>query len=109
MCSLVSGFLQGLVKICIKYIEANHFLLLNCSTRRQCIVFLSSLVALFGGICVSRGNYFRGKFYGEGGGSNFPGPNFLENNCPGEDFLEGNCAGSNCLRLIFLGGNYPRG
>ena len=69
MCSLVSGFLQGLVKICIKYIEANHFLLLNCSTRRQCIVFLSSLVALFGGICVSRGNYFRGKFYGEGGGA----------------------------------------
>ena len=32
-CSLISGvILQGLVKICKKYIEVNLFLLLSCST-----------------------------------------------------------------------------
>ena len=31
-CSLISGLLQGLVKICKKYMEVNLFLLLSCST-----------------------------------------------------------------------------
>ena len=62
-CSLISGVLQGLVKICKKYVEVNNFLLLifsfekyllvqgffNYSTRRQSIVFQSSLVVLFEG------------------------------------------------------------
>ena len=29
----MSGVMQGLVKICIEYMEVNHFLLLSCSTR----------------------------------------------------------------------------
>ena len=32
-CSLLSGFLQGFLKICKKYMEVNHFLLLSCITR----------------------------------------------------------------------------
>ena len=31
-CSPVSGVLQGLVKICKKYMEVNLYLLLSCST-----------------------------------------------------------------------------
>ena len=31
-CSLISGILQGLVKICKKYMEVNLFLFLSCST-----------------------------------------------------------------------------
>ena len=31
-CSLISGLLQDLVKICKKYMEVNLFLLLSCST-----------------------------------------------------------------------------
>ena len=33
-CSLVSRVLQGLVKICKKYMEVNHFLLLPCSFEK---------------------------------------------------------------------------
>ena len=29
MCSVISGVLEGLVKICGKYMEVNHFLLLS--------------------------------------------------------------------------------
>ena len=32
-CSLISGVLQGLVKICKKYMEVNLFLLISCNTR----------------------------------------------------------------------------
>ena len=32
--SLKSGVLQGLVKICKKYMEVNHFLLLSCSLEK---------------------------------------------------------------------------
>ena len=31
-CCIISGVLQGLVKICKKYIEVNLFLLLSCTT-----------------------------------------------------------------------------
>ena len=59
---------------------------------------------------MSGGNYFRGKFYGEGGGGAiFPRKISAGTSAGGGFFLEGNCAGSNCPRLIFLGGNYPRG
>ena len=33
-CSLISGVLQSLVKICKKYMEVNHFLLLSCSLEK---------------------------------------------------------------------------
>ena len=33
MCSLISGVLLGLVKICKTYMEENLFLILSCSTR----------------------------------------------------------------------------
>ena len=33
-CSLISGALQGLVKICKKYMEVNHFLLLIYSLEK---------------------------------------------------------------------------
>ena len=32
MCSFISGVLEGLVKICKKFMEVNLFLLLSCST-----------------------------------------------------------------------------
>ena len=32
-CSLITGVWQGLVEICQKYIEVNHFLLLTCSRQ----------------------------------------------------------------------------
>ena len=73
--------------------EANHFLLLSCSleicllvewfsnysTRRQYLIFLSSLIVLFAGYLLDWGNYFREKIYpeyaivrGGGGGGKFP-------------------------------------
>ena len=84
---LVKGVLLWMV-FCKKYMEINYFLLLSCSlekqllvewffnysTRRQCIVFLSSLVVLFernllewgaiifGGNFMVRGNLPRGNF-----------------------------------------------
>ena len=33
-CSCISGALQGLVKICKKYMEVNHFLFLSCSLEK---------------------------------------------------------------------------
>ena len=56
-CSLVSGVVQCLVKTCEKYTEVNHFVLLSCS-----------LYINFGRMFfyLSGGNYFQGKFYGEG-------------------------------------------
>ena len=33
-CSLICGVLQGLVKICKKYMEVNHFLLLRCGLEK---------------------------------------------------------------------------
>ena len=32
-CSIISGVLQGLVKMCKIYMEVNQFLLVSCSTR----------------------------------------------------------------------------
>ena len=34
MCSFISGVLQGLVKICKKFMEVNHFLFLSCSLEK---------------------------------------------------------------------------
>ena len=33
-CSITSGALQGLVKICKKFMEVKHFLLLSCSLEK---------------------------------------------------------------------------
>ena len=33
-CSLISGVVQDLVKICKKYMEVNHFLLLTCTLEK---------------------------------------------------------------------------
>ena len=86
MGSLVSGFLQDLVKICIKYIEANNFLLLNYITRRQCIVFLSSLVVLFGGNLCEWGQLFSREILWWGGGGQFFRAKFPRGQMPGGDF-----------------------
>ena len=91
-CSRISGVLQGLVKICKKYMEVNHFLLLSCSlekwllvewffnysTRRQSIVFLSSLVVLFEGNLLEWEQLFLRKFCDKGAiflGGNYSGGN----------------------------------
>ena len=44
--SLVSGVLQGLAKICKRYMEVNHFLLLICSFEKQHLVEWSLFIAL---------------------------------------------------------------
>ena len=101
----MSGVLQGLVKICKKYMEINRSSLPSCSNRRQCIVFLCLLVGLFGKNLVDWGNYFRGKFYGNG-------KIFLWGNRPRENFL----GTISCGAIIqgvnvqgnYLGGNCPR-
>ena len=108
-CSLIRDVLQGLVKTCKRYMEANHFLILICrlekyflvewslivdsGTRKQCIVFLSSLVYSLWGICLSGGNCFRGKFYGEGehfSGDNFPRRKLSGRKLCGEQLSGGN-------------------
>ena len=102
---LISGVLQGLVQICKKYMEVNHFLFLSCekknyekellveSKQNDALIIVlvdnaqnlqlvdnaqfSSVHSYYslGGICLSGGNYFRGKLYGEGA-------IFLGGNCP---------------------------
>ena len=109
-CSLKSYILQGLVKTCKRYIEANHFLLLSCSlerffnycTRRQCIVF-SSLVLLFEGNCLSGGNYFWRKCYGQG--PIFLGGNYSWGQMSGGQSSRGSYLGEG---VIFFEGNCPR-
>ena len=114
-CSLISGVLQGLVKVCKKYMEVNNFLLLifsfekyllvqgffNYSTRRQSIVFQSSLAVLFEGKLLEWRQLFSGEISWRG--SNFPDGNF-----PPGQLSGGNYAGVIIRGEIFLGGNCPR-
>ena len=77
-CSLISGVLQGLVRISKKYMEVNLFLLLSWSTCMQCIVFLISLVE---GNLLEWGQLFSSEILWSV--SNFPGGQFsLRGNCP---------------------------
>ena len=90
--------------------EVNHFLLLICSleklflvkwffnysTRRQCIVFLSSLVVLFEETWLSWGNYFRREIHGER--ENFRGTTFLRGNCPGSNYIQGQLSSGAIVR-----------
>ena len=76
-CSLISGVLQGLVRISKKYMEVNLFLLLSWSTCMQCIVFLISLVE---GNLLEWGQLFSSEILWSV--SNFPGGQFsLRGNC----------------------------
>ena len=77
-CSLISGVLQGLVRISKKYMEVNLFLLLSWSTCMQCIVFRISLVE---GNLLEWGQLFSSEILWSV--SNFPGGQFsLRGNCP---------------------------
>ena len=77
-CSLISGVLQGLVRISKKYMEINLFLLLSWSTCMQCIVFRISLVE---GNLLEWGQLFSSEILWSV--SNFPGGQFsLRGNCP---------------------------
>ena len=76
-CSLISGVLQGLVRISKKYMEVNLFLLLSWSTCMQCIVFRISLVE---GNLLEWGQLFSSEILWSV--SNFPGGQFsLRGNC----------------------------
>ena len=77
-CSLISGVLQGLVRISKKYMEVNLFSLLSWSTCMQCIVFRISLVE---GNLLEWGQLFSSEILWSV--SNFPGGQFsLRGNCP---------------------------
>ena len=89
--------------------EVNYFLLLSCSlekqllvewffnysTRRQCIVFLSSLVVLFERNLLEWGQLFSGEILWSG--AIYLGAIFLRGDCPGG---EGQFSlGDNCPRI----------
>ena len=77
-CSLISGVLQGLVRISKKYMEVNLFLLLSWSTCIQCIIFLISLVE---GNLLEWGQLLSSEILWSV--SNFPGGQFsFRGNCP---------------------------
>ena len=72
------------------------------STRRQCIVFLSSLVVLLErGVCLSGGDYLRGKLYCEGA--------IVWEAIIRRAIIQGAIIQGAIIRgAIFLGGNCPR-
>ena len=110
----------------------NHFLLLSCSTCRQCIVFLSSLVVLFGGNLLEEGQLFFRKILWWGGnflrvqlsGGQFSlgvivcgaitrgqfssGAFILGGNCPWDNYPGANHPGGTYAGAIFLRGNCLR-
>ena len=119
-CSVISGVLQGLVKVCKKYMEVNNFLLLifsfekyllvqgffNYSTRRQSIVFQSSLAVLFEGKLLEWRQLFSGEISWRG--SNFPDGNFPPGQLSGGNYAGAIIQGVIIRGEIFLGGNCPR-
>ena len=121
-CSLISGVMQGLVKICKKYMEVNYFLLLFCSLEKKIWWNDSLIIALVDNAqfsaahsqnFLSGSNYFRGKFYSEE--TNFQETIFLGGSCPernhpGGKHPGGNYAGEQLFGggAIFLEGNCPR-
>ena len=118
----------SLVKICKKYIEVNHVLLLSLqpwkiavgfvhyTTRRRCIVFLNSLVVLFGGNLLELGQLFseeilwweweilRGDTFplGQSSGGNYPGGNHPGENYPEENFPRGQIPGLQFLKMLIF-------
>ena len=118
----------SLVKICKKYIEVNHVLLLSLrpwkitvglvhySTRRQCIVFLNSLVVHFGGNLLELGQLFseeilwwageilRGDNFplGQSSWGNYPGGNHPGENYPEENFPRGQMPGLQFLKMLIF-------
>ena len=111
--------------------EVNHFLFLSCSlekellvewffsynTRRQCIVFLTSLVVLFKGNLLEWGQLFLGEILQWGG--NFPGGNYPRGQLSAGNFswrqlssleiVRGQLSRGLSSRVELSGGNYPRG
>ena len=111
--------------------EVNHFLFLSCSlekellvewffsynTRRQCIVFLTSLVVLFKGNLLEWGQLFLGEILQWGG--NFPGGNYPRGQLSAGNFswrqlssgeiVLGQSSRGQSSRVELSGGNYPRG
>ena len=82
----------------------------NYSIRRQCIVFLSSLVVLFeGSLFEWRWLIYWGDFM-VGGGGDFPGGNFPRGQLSGGQLSGGAIIQGAIIRggAIFVGGNYPR-
>ena len=122
--ALLQGmFCKGLVKICKRYMEVNHFLVLIChleryflvgwffnvdnSTRRQCKFTKFTRSTLWGefawvGAIIFVGNFMvRGQF----SGGNCMGGQFSS----GAIILWGNCLGGNPQRGNYPGDNFPRG
>ena len=97
-CSVISGVLQSLVKICQKYMEVNLFLLLSCTT----------LILKYSWRMHSLPQFTRSTRWGEFAwvGANI----FEENFMVSEQFSGGHFSSGAIVRgAIFLGDNCPGG